>query len=293
MTLFIQQTLNGIAIGSAYSIFALGFALLYSTMNLLNVAHGTYATWGAIITLMIVTKLDQPFIVALVGGLICSGLIGYFVDQFAFQPLRTRKSESTDLMISSIGCWIVLGNLARMATKATWLTFPSSSFPRTLFTFAGLKLSFPHLILIITSIVVSVFLYFLVQKSRFGASMRAVGYDPRYASLSGINPRLVIIISTFLSASIAGLAGVLSGISTNNVSFTLGESLFLKGFAAVLIGGYDDYRGALIGGWILGITEILGAQYISNTFRDAFGFGLLVLFLLLRPTGIFGQKGRS
>ena len=128
-----------------------------------------------------------------------------------------------------------------------------------------------------------------MERSRFGSSIRAVGFDADSAAISGVNPRVVIYVTAFLASAVAAIAGILSGLATNNVSFTLGEGLLLKGFAAVVVGGFGDVRGAMVGGLIIGVSEVLGAQYISNSFRDAITFGLLLLFLVLRPRGIFSE----
>lgn len=288
MTLLIEQIVNGLAVGATYGIFAMGFGLVFATMNILNLAHGTFATWGAIIALAAATALGLPFMVAVVLGLAGAGVIGVLVDQLGFEPLRRRGGGTLGPIITSIGFWIILGELALVVTSATFHTFPPNGVPTELIHMGELSILPIQLINIAIAIVLGSILYQFVQRSRAGAAMRAVGWSERAASLSGINPRWVIIGTSFLAAAIAGLAGVLSGLATNNVSFTLGEGLMLKGFAAVIVGGYGDVRGAVIGGFLIGLSEVLGAQYISTTFRDAISFGLLIAFLLLRPRGIFG-----
>jgi len=127
-----------------------------------------------------------------------------------------------------------------------------------------------------------------MRHSRFGAAMRAVGWNEAAAALSGVNPKRIVAATAFLAGATSGLAGVLGGISTQNVSYTLGEGLMLKGFAAVVVGGYDDIRGSAVAGVALGIMEVMAAQYISTSLRDGITYALLLGFLLLRPRGLFG-----
>ena len=291
MTLFVQQAINGIAVGSLYAIFAMGFGLVFATMNILSVAHGTFATWGAIVALWAVTTLHLPLAPGIVVAVVAVGLLGVGMDQIGFQPLRRRGTDSFfGVLISSLGFWIVLGNLALIATGATFHAFPIGAFPRRYFHFVGLVVPNFHLITIATGLVLMGSLFFLVHRTRVGAAMRAVGYDMESAALSGINSRRVIMGTSFLAAAVCGLAGVLSGISTNNVSFVLGEGLLIKGFAGVVVGGFGDVRGAWVGGIVIGLSEILTVQYLSSSYRDAVTFGLLILFLLYRPRGILGTS---
>jgi branched-chain amino acid transport system permease protein len=290
MTLFLQQLINGIAAGSIYAVFAMGFGLVFATMNILNVAHGTYATWGAIIALWGFTTLGLPLPAALVVGIIGGGLLGVIVDQLAFEPLRRRGSSLLGPIITSIGFWIILGQAAIIATDARIRTFPRDALPLGTFEVGSLVIPYRQVITIVVAVIVLIGMYLLVEKTSVGARIRAVGWSAEGASLSGVNPRAVIISTAFVAAATASVAGILSGISTNNVSFTLGEGLLLKGFAAVIVGGFGDLRGAALGGYIIGISEVMTAQYISNSFRDFFTFGLLVVILVIRPQGILGNK---
>jgi branched-chain amino acid transport system permease protein len=128
-----------------------------------------------------------------------------------------------------------------------------------------------------------------LTRTLLGSQIRAVGYSDKWTRISGVNSTFVILATVLISTGIAGLAGYLSSIAFDNVSVPLGEGLLLKGFAAVVVGGFGDVRGAFLGGLVIGVTEILGAQYVSGNFRDVITFGLLILFLLFKPEGIFGE----
>lgn len=290
MTLFLQQTINGLAVGSSYAIFSMGFGLVFATMGILNVAHGTYATWGAIFALAAFDSLGVALVPAIAIGMVGGGLIGVLVDQLGFEPIRRRGGGLLGPIITSIGFWIILGQLAIIATGARIKTFPREALPRGFVRVFDLVIPYHQIITFVVALVLLLILYLFIMRTNAGAQMRAVGWDPDSAKISGVNPRRVVIVISFIAAGTASIAGILSSISTNNVSFTVGEGLLLKGFAAVIIGGFGDLRGAYIGGILIGLAEVLGAQYISNSFRDFITFGLLIVVLLVRPKGLMGDR---
>lgn len=293
MQLLLEQVVNGCALGSLYALFAIGFGLVFATLGILNAAHGTYASWAAIAGLFVVERAGLPaalaFPAAILAGLLAGGAVAVLVDQTAFQPLRRRKAGMLGALITSIAYWIILDSLAGFATGQQSLSFPPGSTPTRIFHLGALPLPAMQLVTIGAMLLVTLGVYLLVQRTRFGAAMRAVGWNEEAAALGGVNPRSIILATAFLSGATSGLAGVLGGITTNNVSFTLGQGLMLKGFAAVVVGGYDDVRGAAVAGVALGIAEVLSAQYISTSMRDAITYALLLGFLLLRPRGLFGR----
>ncbi|WDZ83796.1 branched-chain amino acid ABC transporter permease [Micromonospora cathayae] len=291
MSLLLQQICNGIAIGAAYGLFAMGFGLTFATLNVFNVAMGTVATWGAIVALFGVSTLDLPLPVAGALAVVVIGVLGVVINQVCVEPIRRRRDgEFFGVLLTTIGAWIVLLNLATIATDATFQSFPLGSFPRGYHDVLGVTLSSMQLITIGAAAVLGVVLYVFVHRTRAGTTIRAVGADPRSASLAGINPRLVLVGTAFLSAAIVGFSGLLYSVTTNNVSFEIGENLLLKGLAAVIVGGFGDMRGALLGGLLIGLSETLSAQYVSTSFRDAISFGLLLLFLLVRPRGLIAPR---
>ena len=293
MQLFLEQLINGLALGSLYALFGLGFGIVFSTLGILNAAHGTYASWAAIIGLAAVERLNLPFVPALLAGIFGGGLLALVVDQVAFQPLRRRSGGMISALITSISAWIILDSLAGTATGHESLSFPRGSYPDTMFYLGSIPLPAMQIITVVSMLAVTISLHLLIHRSRFGAAMRAVGWNQTAASLGGVNPRHVVVITAFLAGATSGFAGVLGGISTHNVSFSLGEGLMLKGFAAVVVGGYDDVRGTAVAGVALGVLEVMTAQYLSSGLRDGITYALLLGFLLLRPRGLFGSAGFS
>lgn len=288
MNLFLQQILNGLALGSAYSMFAISFGLVFATMGILSVAHGAIATWGAVSAWWLATRHGVSIIPALLIGIIFGALLATLIDQVAFQPLRSRNNP-LGYIITSIGVWIVLINLGETLTENQPQNFPPDYITVGRFVRGTLFLTAGQVWLMIVGVVVVVVLHFTVAHTPLGMRVRAVGFNPRFSSISGVNSRLVAVWTACISGAVAGLVGVLSGSAFDNVSMALGEGLLLKGFAAVVIGGFGDIRGTYIGGLMLGLTEVLAAQYLSGAFRDAISFGLLLAFLVLKPSGLMGE----
>lgn len=289
MSLFIQQFFNGLALGATYAIFAFGFGLVFATLGILNVAHGMFAAWGGLVGLWFVTDLGWPFVPALVAGVVGAGLLGVAVDRLAFNPIRKRNAGLLGSIITSIGVSIVLGAMAERATNHQTRRFPSGTFSEDLIRVGGIGLQFIQIVNIVVALVLAGALFVFMNRTRIGSAIRAVGFDPRSASISGVNAGAIIMLTAFLAAAIAGLAGVLAGASTSNISRGMGDALLFKGFAAVVVGGFGDVRGTLAGGLLIGVAEVLGAQYISTSFRDAITFGLLLAVLLVRPRGLFSE----
>ena len=193
-------------------------------------------------------------------------------------PLDARRGRVAFLLM-----------LAGFATEQQSLAFPASTYPNRMVAIGPVMVPEMQIITILALIVCAVGIYLLIQKTRIGAAMRAVGWNEVAAGLGGVNARLVILLTAFLAGATSGLAGVLGGIATSNVSFTLGEGLMLKGFAGVVVGGFDDVRGTAIAGICLGIIEVFVGQYVSTAMRDGVTYALLLLFLIVRPRGLFGS----
>jgi branched-chain amino acid transport system permease protein len=289
VSLFLQQTANGVALGAVYAMFAAGFSLMFATLGIFNIAHGSYAVWGAIAALWSAERLGAPFAVCALVAVVAAGAIGVVVDRLVFEPIRRRGVGTMATMITSIGVWMMLGELAQHATDAQVQRFPVGTISDRLVRVGDIALPFVNWLNIAVALLVVAALHALLRHTPLGKAMRAVGHGGLPASLSGIDPRFVAAVTAFVAAGIAGLAGTLSGLATSNVSYTMGEGLLLRGFAAVIVGGVGDVRGAAVGGVLIGVSEVLAGQYVSNSFRDALTFGMLLVLLVVRPRGVFAQ----
>lgn len=290
MSLFLQQFLNGLALGSIYALFALGFGIVFSTLGILNVAQGCMATWGAIVALWFVEHQNVNFALAVLLGTAAAGILGVIVDQVAFQPLRRRQEAGLlGTIITSIGAWIALDALSSRATGNTSQSFPPAAFSERALTIGPVKLQMLQMVNIGVMLVVGLGLYLFFRRTQIGSAVRAVGFESRSAQIVGVNARTIIIVTALVAGAVTGLAGVLAGGLTSNVGTSLGDGLLFKGFAAVVVGGLGNVRGAIAGGLLIGLTQVMSAQYISTSFADAVTFGLLLFVLVVRPRGLFGE----
>jgi branched-chain amino acid transport system permease protein len=289
MELFFQQTINGLGQGAIIVVFAIGFSLIFSNLGILNVAQGTFASWGAIVAYYVCVDAHLPiWLCAVVGGLAIGGL-GVAVDLVCFAPLRRRSTGLFAPLISSIGAWIVLLNIAQIVIGANTNGFPTGAVPKLVFHVFGLYITSMVAIDVAVAVVVAVAMGLLLNRTRFGASVRAIGLDPRTIAIAGINTRVVAVCTAFLAAAMSGLAGVLSGLTDNVITYNFGESLLIVGFAAVVVGGVGSLAGCVLGGFAFGLIQVYSAQYVSSAFSDAITYSVLLLALVVRPRGLFGR----
>lgn len=287
--LFLEQLINGISTGAVYALFAVGFGIVFSTMQILNLAQGVYATYGAMFTYYSMSSLNFPFWLAVIVGVIAAGVVGVFVDQVAFEALRRRGVSLLGAIIASIGMWIGLREVVSIATNATPVGYPPGSVPRGQITFGQLGILKTQLLAVICAVVVITAVYYLLHRTNVGAAIRAVGYEKRSAQIAGINPRAMIVGAAMLSGAVTGLAGILLA-GGQSFNFGLGDGLLLQGFAAVVIGGMGDVRDSALGGLFIGVVQTMSASYISRSYQDAITFGLVLVVLLWRPTGLLGAS---
>jgi branched-chain amino acid transport system permease protein len=285
--LLLQQLINGIALGAIYAIFSMGFGLAFSTLGVLNLSQGTIATWGGLVSYYVASVWHTPFPLTLALGCLGAGVLGVLIDQLVFRPLRARSADPLGFIMATIGVQLMLLSLALWVTHAATLSFPEGSIPQTLLRPGDLVIGVVAIVAIGTAVVAAVAIDRLIHRSRAGAAMRAVGWSRESATIVGVNAPLVLAGTFALSAALAGLAGALSATSTGNLSYTFGEGLLLKGFAAVVIGGFGNLRGAAVGGLLIGVSEVLVSQYISSSYRDAITFAIIIAVMLGRPRGFF------
>lgn len=285
--LLLEQIINGVCTGAVYALFAVGFSIVFSTMQILNLAQGIYATGAALVAYFATSSFGLPFWAAALVGVLAGGLIAVIVDQVAFEPLRRRGVSLLGAVIASIGMWIGLQEVASIATDATPVGFPPDSVPRGVLDLGAIQVLKTQVLALVCAVVVITAVYLLLHKTNVGSAIRAVGFDKRSAQIAGINPQVMIIGAAMLSGAVTGLAGVLLA-GGQSFNFHLGDALLLQGFAAVVLGGMGDIRGAALGGVLIGVVQTLSGAYISASYQDAITFGLVLVVLLWRPTGILG-----
>jgi branched-chain amino acid transport system permease protein len=287
--LLLQQTLNGLVVGAVYALFALGFTLVFGVLRILNLAHGAIFTWGAFVGLFAVTMAGLPLPMALLLAMVAAGTISVLVDLVAFRPLRRRGAPEFSAIVSSIGAGLILVSLAQKASRTQVMRFPFDAFPVRVFEFAGLRISLLQLTVVASVALMIVLLQLMLFKTSLGRQLRAVAASERTASLLGVNPNFVYLATFFLSGALAGLAGVLIGLSFSSVHFLMGEPFLLRAFVVIVLGGLGSVPGAVAGGLVLGLVQTLAVAFLSSQLADAILFGLLFVLLLLRPSGLFGS----
>jgi branched-chain amino acid transport system permease protein len=281
----IQQLINGLSIGSVYAMIAVGYSIVYSVLNFSNFAHGEILMLGSYIGFFALTKLGLPFSVALGCSIVGAGIIAMLIEKIGYRPLRFRNAPPLYLMITAMGFSVFLQNLSIITLSPNFRTFPYVfSKPYTIGNVTIGKLD--SMIFILTAVALTLLTIF-IYRSKLGTAIRATSYNPRVASLMGINPDFVIAIVFMLAGGTAGLGGVLFGMKYT--AYPWMGVLTIKAFIAAVVGGLGSLPGAVLGALLLGVTETFAAGYVSSSFRDLFAFTLMIIIIVLRPGGLLGS----
>ncbi|MAM00069.1 high-affinity branched-chain amino acid ABC transporter permease LivH [Hydrocarboniclastica marina] len=295
---FIQQLLNGLTVGSAYALIAIGYTMVYGIIGMINFAHGEIYMIGAYAALIVITGLTAlgiaalPLIllIALVCAMLISSAYGWSVERVAYRPLR--GSHRLIPLISAIGMSIFLQNYVRLAQGSRNIGVPQ------LFeggwSFGGadtfqVTFSYLQMVIFVLTFLAMLALTLFISRSRLGRACRAVSQDLGMASLLGIDTNKIISVTFVIGAALAAVAGLLLSMYYGSIDPLFGFIAGLKAFTAAVLGGIGSIPGALLGGLILGIAESMTSGYLSSEYKDVVSFGLLILILLFRPTGLLGK----
>lgn len=302
MDIFLQQVINGLVQGSIYALVALGYTMVYGIMGLINFAHGEVVMIGTLVAIAVTTSLigaGVPVVVAGLGGLLAALLVcmalGWSLERVAYRPLR--GSPRLTPLITAIGMSIVLQNLAMIIWGRNYLTFPPL-LPKINYEFAGAHFTLVQVAIVLISAAAMTGLVFLVYRTRLGMAMRATAQNPAVASLMGVNINRVIAAAFVVGSALAAVAGVMVGSYYEIAHYQMGFMLGLKAFTAAVLGGIGNLAGAMAGGVLLGLIEALGAGYIGDLsggflgshYQDIFAFIVLIVVLMFKPSGLFGEK---
>ncbi|CAN5426497.1 branched-chain amino acid ABC transporter permease [soil metagenome] len=287
--MLLQQLFNGLALGSTYALFALGFTLIFGVLRVINLAYGFYFSVGAFVALWLARTAGATIWTALPLGAFAAGLVAVVVDSVLLTRLRRVKAaELTSLMVT-LGGVLAMYSLMEALLGSEIQRFPLNFISNTAFELCGVRISLVQTLIIGTILFLVTVLFLLLQHTRLGLTIRALAENEAAAKLMGINVELTVVAVSFLSGFLGGAAGVLIGLNFNAIQPFMGESMMLRGFAVVIIGGLGDIRGALVAGVLLGVLEVLTAGYIASNAKDAVGFAVMVLTLWFRPIGLFGR----
>ena len=285
----LSQIINGLGIGSIYALVALGYSMVYGIVKLINFAHGDIIMVGAYAVYFTLVTLQFPLWAAMLAAILFCALAGIVIQRVAYQRLITKDAPRISLLITAIGVSIFLQNLAQLLFKSSSRSLPSM-FPSKPIQVGSFEISSMTLITLGTTIVFMALLQLLVKKTRIGKAMRATSEDAGAAKLMGINTNVTIAFTFGVGSALAAVAAVLYVGTYPMVNPFIGSMLGLKAFVAAVLGGIGSIPGAMVGGFILGIAESLTKGAGLSAVSDAVVFGILILVLIVRPTGILGKK---
>jgi branched-chain amino acid transport system permease protein len=309
--LFIQLLVNGITLGSLYGLIALGYSMVYGILKLLNFAHGDVYMIGAFAGYGALSLLGGPLspniaiapliVLMFLAAMIVSGLLGVVIERFAYRPLRDAPRIAP--LISALGVSFFLQNSALLLFGAQFRSYdsfvlgsknPEFSEPGPLtdpvFVVKNVNVQLIQLIVLATTVGLMVALTLLVAKTAVGKAMRATSYDREAAAMMGIDTDRVIATTFFIGSLLAGAAGVMFGLLFSQVFHFMGFLAGLKGFTAAVVGGIGSIPGAMLGGLLVGLAEAFAGGYLGGRWADLTVFGILILVLLVRPTGLLGTR---
>ena len=299
MSFFFQELVNGLTTGALYALVALGFSMVYGVLKLLNFAHGDLYMVGAYIGffviqwfggsqhLTIAVPLLLVIMFVLAAGLV--GGLGVAIERFAYRPLRDAPRIAP--LITAIGVSFFLESSALLLFGAQYRVYNTADFISLSsgIQIGSVTIDSVQILVLVLGLVLMVGLQLLVNRTRLGRQMRAVAADREAAEMLGINVNFVITATFFLGSALAGIAGVMGGLLFNQVSATIGFIAGLKAFTAAVVGGIGSIPGAMLGGLVIGLAESFVTGYISSTYSNLIVFGILIVVMLLRPSGLLGR----
>jgi branched-chain amino acid transport system permease protein len=291
---FLQQLINGVTWGSVYALIALGYTMVYGILRLINFAHGDVYMLGAFFGYFAARwfgAAQDPnparALLVLVAAMIGCGLVGFVIERAAYKPVR--RSSRLAALITAIGVSLLLENGGALLFGADPKFFPQIVTAQNIALGGGVTISNQQIIILLVSLVLMVVLRFIVLKTRVGKAMRAVSHSHTAAALMGISVDRIITFTFVLGSMLAAAAGVLVALQNPKIEPYMGIMPGLKAFVAAVLGGIGNIPGAVLGGLVMGIAEVMVVGYVSPTYRDAIAFVLLIVILLVRPTGLLGK----
>lgn len=273
----------------AYALVAVGYSLVFGILRLINFSHGSVYAFGAHMVMLFIGFQWGPWL-GVLASVIITGFLGVFIDKLALAPLRRKKSIPIASLITTIGISYIIQNLLMIIFGSERKSFPNF-FDFGSLTFGDIPITSSQFILFTISLLLLLVLTFIVRRTKIGLAMRGVEQNSKAASLMGINVNFVITFTFFLGGASAAIAGSLMAGYYQLVYPTMGFMIGLKAFAAAVLGGIGILHGSVVGGLVVGLSESLAAGYLGGTYRDAFAFIILIIILIIRPTGLFGKKG--
>lgn len=291
MSIVPQLFVNGIIAASLYALVALGFNLIYGVSRFFNMAHGVLCAVGGYSVLFLAKQSGLPVWISVIVAILFSGFLGYLLDRLVYYPLRKRKASSLVMLVASLGAFTVIQAFIAILFTSQFQTLSQSSSIQPTYNVLGGIMTQVQLVALSAAMVLFIFTWCLLKYTKLGIFIRATSDDEQVAKIVGVNTDRLLSFVFFLGSAIAGTAGILVGYDTG-IEPTMGMQLLLKGVIAAIVGGVGHIGGGMLGSLLLGLAENFGIWKISGEWKDAIAFGLLILFLLFKPSGIIGAKGK-
>ena len=293
----VRQLINGLIIGSFYSLVALGYSMVYGIIKLLNFAHGDIYMVGAFVGFFVFGVVSfllgggWPSIVAsMLSAMLFCGAVAWLAQRFAYRPLLNKSAPRLSLLITAIGVSLVLYNTVMIITKGQY-KFMATDIPSTAgIGFGAVSISNIQIVLVVTAALLMALLSWFIGSTMWGKAMRAISLDKDTCRLMGVNVNMIIGLTFFIGGALAAVAGVMACVYYGQLHFFMGYIMGIKAFTAAVIGGIGSLPGAMLGGLLLGLLEAAGTQisFIGSEWKDVFSFGLLIFMLIFKPTGLLG-----
>jgi branched-chain amino acid transport system permease protein len=287
MGFFLQQTVNGLALGSVFALFALGFSLVFATMKAFHVAHAAVFTWGAVFAWKLTDGFGWPLVTALPVVAILAGCLNVVTYLIAVRHLERRKNRDMAIFISSLGAGTVLTELATHVLHNVSVRLPFDLVTSRAFDLGVVNVSSLQLIMVGTAALMFFGIRWLIGSTQFGREMQSVAFDREVAGILGVNAPRVSALVFFLSGALAGVGATLVAVSFNVIDGSLGHNYLVLAIAILVVGGLGNVAGGFIGGLLIGLASAYATGYITSSYRDVVVFGVLMLFLICRPDGLF------
>jgi len=285
----LQQLLNGLQLGAVYALIALGYTMVYGIVRLINFAHGDVFMIGAYLGFYAIARFRLPFPVAVLAAMIGCGVLGMFIEKVAYKPLRQAPRIASLITAMGVSLFLEYFTSLRFMFGPNYQAFPRPFEVRN-YNLGGVTISNIQIVVFVVALVLMLLLQLFVTRTKTGMAMRAVSFDKDTAQLMGINVNWIISLTFGIGSALAGAGGVLYGIAYPQINPFMGVMPGLKAFTAAVLGGIGIIPGAMVGALIMGVVESLSSSFISSSLRDAIAFGILIVVLLLKPTGILGKS---
>ena len=290
-----QLVWNGVFVGSFYALVALGYSMVYGIIKLLNFAHGDIYMLGAFVGFAALTSVGGipasmslfALLIVMLLSMLLTGVAGVAIERLAYRPLRHAPRLAP--LITALGASFALQQLVAVFYSRGQLAFPDL-FPNTSFSILGANIQVLWVFMVGLALLLTFILTAFIRTTRLGKAMRATAEDPDTARLMGINVDQIIALTFIIGSALAGVGGVLAGMYLGQINFFMGFIAGLKAFTAAVLGGIGNIGGAVLGAFLLGILETFGAAYLGGEWQDVFAFGVLILVLVFRPTGLLGER---